>query len=323
MVEQETKSSRVDRALTVLGRARGPDGRLQPATVRKYARGYGGFEEWCLSMGLKPMPCTSETLAVYAELLLQHGYAESTIEGRLAAIVAEHRKRGELVPDRVPAWYVMRGADPTVRETGGPGYDTPVVRGDALVAVAGVCELDRPGGQRDLCLVTLTRAVLAGEHELVGLDVEHVELVDGVLVVSIRGRELVVEHEHEPWPVLCAPCAVERWLGALAVAGARSGALLRSVDKGDNIGGCGPKAGTTGTGGRLNVRGLERIWHRLVVKAELPVCTLRAVRAGSVWDELAAGGSVEGVLARGPWSSDRVVSQLTRLRERIEGELAG
>lgn len=313
---QPAQPSRIDRALTVAGKARSADGRLAPATNKKYGRALTELEDMCRRLGLIPMPCTSETLAEYAQWLLQQGYKRSTAEGRIYAVRAKHRERGEPVPDGVAAWYVLRGADLTTAGTS--KVNTPLARRGALEAIAGVCDVDTAAGARDLCMVTLAWDLLATEAELTRLDIADVrEVHDGAthdmgragrpagegLVIRVGEHYVPVEHDHEPAQI-CPVEAAQRWIRMLAAAGSPGGALCRSVDAAGNIGGCGPKSGSTGDGGRLNVRGLQRIWKRLCVRAQLPISTPRALRLGGAADDLAEGTQLVRVMRRGRWSLD-------------------
>lgn len=296
---------RIERALSVAGKAKSRDGRLDPKTIKVYGKKWQEFQAWRRKKGLSTaIPATSETLAEYAEALLEHGYARSTAEGRIAAVKAKHRERGWPVPDGVAAWYVLRGADLTPAEP--RKVNTPARRA-ALAAIADVCDVDTPAGARNLCLASLAWDLLAGESALVALDLSDVEIVEGGLIVRVAGGWSAVSHDHDP-PEICPVEATVRWIGVLRSAGAVSGPLFRSIDKAGNIGGCGPKAGTAGVGGRLNPRGLQRIWARLVARAGLPPSTPRALRIGGAVDDLAEGARLMQVLARARWSPNNVAA---------------
>ncbi|MCZ7478825.1 hypothetical protein [Micromonospora sp. WMMC273] len=318
-MSEKQQASAVDRALTVAGRARRDDGRLESQTMARYQRVFGEFNAWRRGRGLSvTKPPTSEHLAEYAEALVrEHGYAKATARGRVAAVRAVLRLRGEPVPDGVAAWFVLREADHTADQ---PEGDTPrgVRRGVLAAVVARGLNLDKPAAAaRDRCLVTLAHALTVPVARLVELDVTDVDLVDGALVVRVAGEVRELEHDHDPEEV-CPVEAAAGWLGVLAAAGVRSGPLFRSVDSGQNIAGCGPKAGTSGAdGGRLNVRGLHRIWARLVVRAGLPPSTPRDLRLGGAVDDLAEGSPLVEVLRRGGWSP-RSASAARRLVDHLQ-----
>lgn len=304
MTTNEQISARVERAQNVAGKARDAAGRLDPATVRKYRRAWKQYEGWRRECGLTVVttPTTSETLAVYAAELLEQGYAKATVDGRLSAIKAIHRERGWPVPDGVAAWYVLRGGEHTPRSPV-RGRTPPDRRG--VVAAAQACVgLPEVAAVRDRCVVTLWWALLAREKDLVAVDIEDVAHTGMGLRVRLAGRWLDVDHDHEPVQA-CPVCATEHWLRVLAGQGAAGGPLLRSVDKGQNIGGCGPKAGPVGVDGRLNVRGLQRVWARLnarMATAGFPAVEPRDVRIAAAVAAVQAGADVADVMRRGGWS---------------------
>jgi hypothetical protein len=218
------------------------------------------------------------------------------------------------VPDGVAAWSVLRGDDLT------PGAGAEVNNGAAparrgvLVQVVRAIDLTRTAGLRDRSMVTLAWDILASQAELVGLDIGHVQPAgpggstgEGLLVrlgedAAGEPRWLRVAHDHDPTDV-CPVCGTLPWLAALRAAGASSAApLYRPVDKGGNIGGLAPTAGIRSPGGRLNVRGLAKIWRRCCVRAGLEPMTPRQLRLGGAEDDVAHGASIVAVLRRGRWS---------------------
>lgn len=322
--------SRVDRSLTVVAKGRGDGGRLDPQTIKKHRAGQREWRQFCRLRGYPTgenpaTPTTPEYLAEYVESLAQRGYAESTIRGRLAAVKALCRERGAVVPDDVAAWFVLRGVEDTSGDTG--EVNIPVARRAAVAAIAQHLDVTGAQGARDLCLVTMAHAFLLGETQLAELDLAHVQVSADAVTVRLPHGSFAVEHGHPPSPpeLVCAACAALRWLGTLAAAGATSGPLFRSIDRAGNIGGCGAKMGTTGNDeGRLNRRGIQRIWTRLCIAAGLPRTTPRALVWGGAADLLAELVPLEQVMARGGWSFDTpsVVRRLLGLAQLDAAEVA-
>jgi integrase len=312
-VDGRQYAGRVDASLTALGRGRGDGGRLREKTRRAYAKAWAAAEAWVRSEHLTVMPWSSETLARYAAVLLEQGYAKATVDGRLSAVKAKHRERGEPVPDGVAAWYVLRGADDTAADP--VMVNNPRPRRAALAAIAAELDPATAAGARDLAMVTLGWDLLARTVDLVALDIGDVlDAADGDgLVVRLGDRWLPVDHVHDPVDV----CPVEptlAWLGHLRQAGAMSGPLFRAVDKGGNIAGCGPHASPpSSTGHRLADRSVRHIWTRLVVKGRWPrSATMRDLRTAAAVEAARNGVPVLDILARGGWSrgSGRVVAML-------------
>lgn len=309
MTDPPSVPGHVDRALTVAGHARSTDGKLREKTMIKYQRAMTEFEAMCkdLRISTTVQGHTSETLAVYAEYLLQRGYATSTIEGRLTGVKAIHRVRGWPVPDGVPAWYVLRASDNTgdSAKVKNPVGWRAVVPRDALAAAVAVCDTSTAAGCRDAALATIAFAVLAKLPDLAGMDIGHVvpvgEWAQGIEVVLDGGR-IAVAHEHDN-PDACAVCAVRRWIGVLAQHGATAGALFRPIDVTGNIGGCAPLAGgRVADGGRLTVRSVGRIWTKLCIRANLPHTTPLALRLGGAAHDLSQGEPLTEVMRKGRWS---------------------
>jgi integrase len=313
---------RLDAAVTVRGRGRGEGGQLLEETRVKYARAWHAAEAWVRSVQPTVMPWSSETLAQYAVVLLEQGYAKSTVDGRLAAVKAKHRERGEPVPDGVAAWYVLRGANDTA--PGRVKVNTPRPRRAALAEIAASLDPARVQAARDLCMVTLGWDLHARVRELVAIDVADVVVVAEGLGLNVRlsgrGVKLGVAHLHEPLDV-CPVEATEAWLGHLRRAGVTSGPLFRGVDKGDNIAGCGPKAGPRAVDDRLSESGVRRIWAKLVARAGLPRDSTPAdLRLASALDAARNGVPLRDIVARGGWSPSNgdILVKLMRAAEETQ-----
>jgi hypothetical protein len=296
----------VERSLTVAGKGRN-HGRLGEETAKRYAKSWADAHDWLVSQGLSTVTAwSSETLAQYAGVLLEQGYAVSSVDGRLAAVKAEHRRRGWVVPDGVPAWYVLRGRNSNADD--GVKVNTSGLRRAALASA--LQHLD-PGttvrGARDLCLATLGWDLMARPCDLVNVDVEHVREVDDdqggepYLEVRVRGRWLPVEHLHEPVDV-CPVEATQMWLSTLEDHAVREGPLFRPVDKGGNVAGSGDPYAGHETAGRLKPDGLGYIWSRIMAAGRYPSSKPRDMRFASSLEAARAGVPVLWILDRAGWS---------------------
>jgi integrase len=294
---------RFEASLTVKGRGRGEGGRLDPATVRVYAKYWREADEWARATGLyaSATPWTSEVLALYARYLLERGYAKATADARLTGVRAGHRVRGWPVPDGVAAWYVLRAANLTPEEGSKVNISPP--RRALLEAVARPLDPGTSAGARDLCILALGWDLHAGVRDLVSLDLRDVQLTeDGYRVRMERrgGVWLEVRHNHEPLDV-CPVEATAAWLGTLYRYGAVDGPLFRGVDKGGNIAGLGPWGGSAARGWRLSESGVSQVWARLLVQSTVRGRTPRDLRMASALDSARTGTPIPEVLARGGW----------------------
>lgn len=293
-------SKRVELALTVQGKGRN-HGRLAPKTARQYGKYWGDAQSWLTSVGLSTVTAwSSETLAQYAGVLLEDGYAVSTVDSRLTAIKAGHRNRGWPVPDGVAAWFVLRGGNPTANDPVKVSTRRPR-RADLADALANL-NPETAAGARDICLGALGWDLMARVTDLRGVDLADVVVTDeGTLSVRLAGRWLPVEHLHEPVDV-CPVEATLAWIGWLRGDLVTEGPLFRGVDKGGNIAGTGgPYAGHR-EALRLTQQGLQLIWNRLAVQGGLPSATARDLRLASSLEAAAAGVPLAWIFDRGGWS---------------------
>lgn len=310
-VSDETARA-VERSLTVAGRGHEAGGRFNDKTSRRYAAYWRDAHGWLTSLGRSTVtPWSSETLAHYAGVLLEQGYATRTVDGRLAAVKAEHRKRGWPVPDGVAAWFVLRGANLTADE--GVKVNTPRSRRASLADAVRHLEASGTSEARDLCWVTLGWDLMARIVDLVAMNIADVqETAQGEgLRVRIGGRWMLVEHLHEPVEV-CPVEATLSWLTVLHEHGATSGALFRPVDKGGNIGGTADPWAGPGSPERLSEGGLQWAWNRLVSQGQLGASTARDLRLASAMEAAEAGVAIPWILDRGGWklNSSRVLPKL-------------
>lgn len=304
-------ASVVDRALTVGGYAQGDDGVVRDATKKTYGRLWGCFDRWCRSRGLRPMPASNETLALFVQWLTQEGgYAPATAEVACTAVRWRHRVAGEVPPDRVAAWFVLRNSQPS-----GPVGDALPLRAacrDDLMVAAEVCSLESARGVRDLVTVVLPYVLGVGESDMAALRLEHLELVDEAVTVRLPGSGrspagwAVQRFVCAPgcgWdPVVCPARLLGRWLGVLAAAGVSAGPLLRPVDLHGHIAGTGVHAGRSALGGGLAPAAVRRLVRQVTGRADLDEAVTRrplvSLRLGSALEARAGGAGMVELAAR-------------------------
>jgi hypothetical protein len=260
----ESTEKLLHRALTVGGIGRTESGELSPVTRGIYAHWYARACRWKLTeLGESSRTFTPEQVAQYAQWLVRQGYARSTAGLAVRAIRWGHRVAGFHVPDGLPATYVLRGAHSTAEQVGDVNdLDVPARRdpSELLAAFVSGCMLRSVKGDRDRCIVNLLYATGLSAERLVGLNLDQVRSrADIVFVGPSAGPETLLVHAgtwHEA--STCPVCTVRAYVAALAAAGVRTGPLLRSVDKGGNVGGgtAGKAGGHRTPGGRLSMRGL-------------------------------------------------------------------
>jgi hypothetical protein len=339
-------ADRLDRALTVGGYLTSTDGRYKESTANLYAAAWAAFDDWCRSAGRTPIPATPETIATYAVHLLETGYVPDTIKCRITAIRARHRIMGHPVPDNVPAWTVLCGAESSrVR---------PVVNGlprtDLIVAIRSCA--DTTLGIRNRALALLAWDVLLPIPDIVALDIDDVTDPWDDHTMRIRANPVRdVNHDHttaldvecqrchaqpgEPcvWSTgivdpdishakreqaagdryACPACAIRTWIRELHLSGIQHGALFRPVDRLGVIAKAGVRrSGSTAPDARLTVRSVHRVWARLVGDSGITPCTPRALRLGGARDRVDRGEPLGSVINRASWSPN-TASVVTRL----------
>lgn len=337
-------ADRIDRALTLGGYT----ARYKTSTATLYAAAWTAFRTWCQESGLTPMPATPETIAVYAVHLLNLGYVPDTIKSRITAIRARHRTDGHPVPDNVPAWAVLSGAQSSRVRPPVNG----LAQGDLLTAVRSCPETTL--GRRDRALALLAWDVLLPLPELVALNIGDVGDRWGGGPIELRdqtGTIRDVAHEHstaldvecqdchaqpgEPCAMAtnsrthaishiareraagdttaCPACALRAWVRELHLAGIHHGALFRPVDRLGTIATPGVRrSGSTSPDARLTIRSVHRVWARLVASSGITPCTPRSLRLGGARSRVDRGEPLLDVIGRASWSP-HTPSVVTRL----------
>lgn len=300
----------VDRALTVGGYVHDQHGQYKESTRRLYGHAWQQFSIWCRERWISSLPATPETVALYAQDLLQDGYVVGTIRSRITAIHARHRQTGHPVPDNVPAWIVLRDA-----ESGRVRPEVEPIGRTNLIAAITKCDLSRSMGVRDRALTILAWDLLIPAPACIGLNIADVDIHDDAdSSIRVGTRQIPIVHDHDP-AIMCAVCATRDWINAMADVGITHGPLFRPVDRFDVIAGRvgGPRrCGSTQPGGRLTVRSMHRVWARLVARSGIRVCTQRALRLGGARHRIKHGEPLAEVLDRASWSP-RTPSVVSRL----------
>ncbi len=220
----------------------------------------------------------------------------SALNGRLAAIAHEHRRRGL-------AW---NAGHPAIRETlqgVGRKHGKPVRPAAALTSVEvkrllATCREDL-AGLRDQALFLTGLAGALRRSELVAIDHAHLRFEAGGVTIHIprskrdqegKGADVTLPRMRDEAGAVSATCpvqALERWLAKARI---RRGAVFRGVTAGDRL------------GDRLNSDGVR---HILLSRAKLAKLTVHAserlsphgLRAGFITEAYLAAAPDEAVMA--------------------------
>jgi integrase len=159
------------------------DASQSPNTRKAYASDWRDFETWCDEAGRRPLPCSSDTLKLYAmDRLGVHKIA--TVERRLAAVVSKHEKAGLGSPYSLEVRALMKGAR---RERGAGQLQKAALRAEDLKRIC--VRLATTRGEvaaRDRAIITLGFSAATRRSELVALKVADLEFVRKGLAITVR-----------------------------------------------------------------------------------------------------------------------------------------
>jgi integrase len=273
---------------------------LSEATKRAYARDWCHFAGWCREQSVDPTALPIHPVLVAAYLASLAGtLGRSALNGRLAAIAHEHRRRGL-------AW---NAGHPAIRETlqgVGRRHGKPVRPAAALTSVEikrllETCR-DDLAGLRDRALFLVGFAGALRRSELVAIDHDHLRFEAGGVTVHIprskrdqegKGADVTLPRMRDATGAASATCpvrALERWLARARI---RRGAVFRGVTVKGRL------------GERLSTDGVR---HILLSRAKLAELTVHASERLSPHG-LRAGFITEAYLAAAP---DELVMAHTR-----------
>ena len=270
---------------------------LSEATKRSYGRDWFHFAEWCRNQAVDPGALPIHPVLVAAYLASLAGtLGRSALNGRLAAIAHEHRRRGL-------AW---NAGHPAIRETlqgVGRKHGKRVRPAAALTSVEvkrllATCREDL-AGLRDQALFLTGFAGALRRSELVAIDHAHLRFEAGGVTIHIprskrdqegKGADVTLPRMRDDAGAVSETCpvqALERWLAKARI---RRGALFRGVTVAGKL------------GDRLSTDGVR---HILLSRAKLAKLTVHAserlsphgLRAGFITEAYLAAAPDEAVMA--------------------------
>ena len=207
-------------------------------TRRAYRADWGDFAAWCAEQGRIPFPAAPESVQGYLRHLADRGRKTATIQRRLAAIAAAHRRAG--LPPPTEDRAVRREMQRIRRALGVKQEGKAPVLVDDLRAMVAALPQD-PRGLRDRALLLVGFAGALRRSELVGIRLEHLRFTRRGLVVAIPfsktnqlGDDEAVAIPHGADPATCPVRALKAWLEAsgLGLPGrGKAGAVFVKVDR--------------------------------------------------------------------------------------------
>jgi site-specific recombinase XerD len=192
------------------------------ATESAYASDWDDFSAWCNSAERLALPAEPVTIGAY--LSDRSGILKvSTLNRRLAAITAMHRRCGQSLDGKHPAIALVLAG---IRRT----YGTRQVAKRALLTedlrrIVRKLRTDTPGGCRDRAVLLVCFAAALRRSELIALDLDDIAITQAGLTILVRrsktdqegqGREVMrctprkVLRTAEQEPVVLPPAKAQR-----------------------------------------------------------------------------------------------------------------
>jgi site-specific recombinase XerD len=207
-------------------------------TRRAYKGDWDSFTQFCQSIGASPLPATPDTVSLYVTYLHEQGKAVSTIRRHLSTISTAHKSRN--MPSPTGTVAVRKALDGAIKEKekgAAPNAKKAVTCNDLVAMLKHV-----PNtliGIRDRALLLIGFAGALRRSELVGLNVEDIEITDEGMILTIRrsktdqegaGQRIAIDYATNE-----KTCPVRAYLAWIKASGIESGAVFRHIDKGGHI----------------------------------------------------------------------------------------
>lgn len=259
-------------------------------TQRAYASDLRDFAAWCAARERPSCPAAPDDVAAYLRDRAEH-LAPATVARRLAAIAAEHHRRGLASPrDDPDVRHALASIEWHHRARRRP---TRPLDAESLARLS-LCLPATIRGTRDRALLLVGYGAALRRTELVALDVTDVVVTDrGALdIASARGGVVIPPGSR---PHLCA---VRAWTAWTTAAGLERGPAFRAVDRHGHV-------GTS----RLSDRTVTIVVRRAAAGAGLDADAYsgRSLRLGMILSAAAVGASDERIMHHTGHRSRRVV----------------
>lgn len=204
---------------------------LAPNTRRTYDLFWKQFCDWCGVHLLIALPASTKIIAIY----LAHigpSVSFSTLNSVTAAIIAAHKQAGVCVQGDADIYETVRKG---IRRTHTENQAQRQAKALSAADLSAVCQKlgDSLVDTRDRLLLTLSFWGAMRRSELVGLDVEHLQLQEKGLVVTLlhsKGKDTATQ-KYLSSPLDKAICPIEAYIAFALTSGLETGALFRPLTR--------------------------------------------------------------------------------------------
>ena len=160
--------------------------RRATGTQEAYASDFRIFGKWCASAGRATMPASADTVALFLTSQLKEGLKISTVERRLASIIAIHKHHNQPPPATPESRQLLLGARRKRHEK---------KEGKKALQVSELVTISRklpntPSGIRDRAILVFGFASGLRRSELARLDVGDIAVSAKGIAVRSRGLRL-------------------------------------------------------------------------------------------------------------------------------------
>lgn len=270
---------------------------LSDATKRAYRRDWFHFAEWCRQQAVDAAVLPIHPVLVAAYLASLAGMlGRSALNGRVAAIAYEHRRRGLVWNPSHPA--IRQTLDGIGRTHGRKARPAAALTSVEIKQLLGSCG-DDTAGLRDRALFLVGFAGALRRSELVAIDHGHLRFEAGHVTIHIprskrdqegKGADVTLPRMRDGAGAVSASCPVRALEAWLARAHIRRGAVFRSVTAGGRL------------GDRLSADGVRHVLLSRARRAGLTVpagerLSPHGLRAGFVTEAYLAAAPDDAVMA--------------------------
>ncbi|WP_433357883.1 site-specific integrase (plasmid) [Microtetraspora malaysiensis] len=276
-----------------------------------YAHDWHLYIRWCADTGRTPIPATGATLANYVAHMTAVLYAPSSIDRAIACILAAHDHAGAPKPNTKAARLALRAYSRERTKQGHRTRKAPPITIDRLRAMIAALPSDTSKGIRDRAILVLGFALMGRRSELAALDITDLSFTEDGIEVHIATSKTDKDSHGETIPIpygthrdTCPVRVLKAWLDILRANGIISGALLRPIDRHDNIGGSGPKRAGRGAGDRITGQTVNIVVKRAALLAGLDnpsSYSAHGLRAGGATSAARSGAPMSAITSHGRW----------------------
>jgi site-specific recombinase XerD len=283
------------------------EGAYAPATIRAYFADFAAFIAFCDLNNQSALPANAAMTADFIRHISVSRRSSASIRRAVVAISAIHLFNRFTDPTKDPEVRIaMKRMHRTLGRSANQAYGIRQEMLHVLLANVG----DSIRGLRDAALLQLAYDTLCRRSELVSLRIDDVVAAphaDGMHYSILLRKSKVDQEARGRYLPLRAQTmlAIEQWTHAAKLS---EGPILRSIDRGENI------------GSSLGSGQINRIYKQLARQASLNSDLITRIsghsfRVGAAQDLLASGASMPTIMQRGGWSkSDTVMRYLEQFR---------